>query len=184
MAVTSGMAAEAAGIEPGDVILEVDGEGVLSVPDLQRKIRRREPGQIVEVTVVRREDLRRETIEIRLTDAGEMRRGAEPRVAEAGADDPLGIEVENITSDVRRALDLPRGVSGVVIVSADVYGPLARRAGNTRGRIITRIDRRAISSVAEYEEAVSGLEPGDVIGVDLYDPQGRSTLPFTVQIPR
>lgn len=185
MAVNEGMAADRAGVLVGDVIVEVEGEKVISVPDLQRKIRRREPGESVSVTVVRRDDLARETLRVRLMDAGELSREVAPAVVEAESTDPLGIEVEEITSEVRRALDLPRNVEGVVIASYDDYGPYARRSlGYLRGTVITAINRQPIRNLDDYREATRELEPGDVVGLDVFDPANGVEVPLTVALPQ
>jgi serine protease Do len=184
MGVNEGMAAANAGIRLGDVIVAVEGEKVESVPDLQRKIRKHEPGETVDVTVIRRDDLETETLKVRLMDAGELQREETPRVVEAESSDPLGIEVEDLTRDVRRALDLPSDLEGVVIVSVDQYGAYARRSlGNLRGTVITSIDRKKISNLDDYREAVKSLEPGDVIGLDVYSPEGGAEVPLTIAIP-
>ena len=185
MGVSEGMAAAKAGVRLGDIIIAVEGEKVASVPDLQRKIRRHEPGETVDVTVVRRDDLKSETLQVRLMDAGELQREQPPRVVEAESSDPLGVEVEDLTADVRRALDLPRDVEGVVIVSVDRYGPYARRSfGNLQGTVITSINRAPIRNLAEYRAAVKSLEPGDVVGLDVYSPEGAAEVPLTIAIPR
>ena len=106
-------------------------------------------------------------------------------VVESSTDDALGVEVEDITRDVRRALDLPRDVEGVVITSYDDYGAYARRSGgNLEGTVITSINRRPVRNLEEYREAVDGLEPGDVVGVDVFNPQTRAQVPLTIAIPR
>ncbi len=185
MGVNEGMAAARAGIRVGDVIVKVEGERVESVPDLQRKIRRHEPGETVAVTVVRRDDLKRETVEVQLMDAGDLSRQAAPQLVEAESSDRLGIEVEDLTREIRRALDLPRSMEGVVIVSADEYGPYARRSlGNLRGTVITSINRAPIRDVADYREAVEALEPGDVVGIDIFNPESGQRVPLTVAIPK
>jgi serine protease Do len=185
MGVNEGMAADNAGIRVGDVIVAIEGERVASVPDLQRKIRSHEPGETVDVTVVRRDDLKSETVPVLLMDAGDLQREETPRVAEAEISDPLGIEVEDLTRDIRRALDLPRDIEGVVIVSADPYGAYARRSlGNMRGTVITAINRTPIRSLEDYREAVESLDPGDVVGVDVYSPDAGAEVPLTIAIPR
>jgi S1-C subfamily serine protease len=155
------------------------------VPDLQRKIRRHEPGETVAVTVVRRDDLKRETVEVELMDAGDLSRQAAPQLVEAESSDRLGIEVEDLNREVRRALDLPRGMEGVVIVSADQYGSYARRSlGNLRGTVITSINRAPIRDVTDYREAVEAMEPGDVVGIDVFNPESGQRVPLTVAIPK
>ena len=179
------MAAANAGVRIGDVIVAVEGEKVESVPDLQRKIRRHEPGETVDVTVIRRDDLKSETLRVRLMDAGELQSQEEPQVVEVESSDPLGVEVEDLTAEVRRALDLPRDIEGVVISSVDQLGPYARRSrGNLRGTVITAVNRTPVRNLKEYREAVKSLEPGDVVGLDVYSPEGATEVPLTIAIPR
>jgi S1-C subfamily serine protease len=52
-AVTEGSAAEEAGIEPGDVIVEMDGEPIASVEDLYSVLRDKSPGNQVELKLLR-----------------------------------------------------------------------------------------------------------------------------------
>jgi serine protease Do len=186
MGVNEGMAAANAGIRVGDVIVAVEGEKVASVPDLQRKIRRHEPEETVNVTVVRADDLEPETLEVRLMDAGDLQREEEPQVVEVDSTDPLGVEVEELTRDIRRALDLPSNIKGVVISSVDEYGPYARRAFTEiwRGAVITSINRTEISDIEDYREAVKSLEPGDVVGLEVYNPARSTEVPLTIAIPR
>jgi serine protease Do len=189
MGVTDGMSAADAGIHTGDVIVAVNGDQVESVPDLQRKIRSHDPGETVDVTVIRSDDLKKETIPVRLADAGDLRRDEQPRVVEAESSDPLGVEVEDLNAEIRRALDLPRDLEGVVVVSFDQYGLYARRAGRAlpgnaiRGSVITSIDRKQIRDMDDYRAAVKDLKPGEVVGLEVYNPQSGSEVPITVALP-
>jgi len=184
MGVNENQAADEAGIEVGDIIIAVNDETILSVPDLQRKIRTHDPGETVAVTVVRGEDFERERVQVRLMDAGDLENHQRPQVAAAGSADPLGIEVEDLTGEVRRALNLPSEVRGVVVASVERYGPFARRAGGgSRGMVITRINRRPVENVTEYRQALKDVKPGDVVGLDLYNPDGGARIPLTVPIP-
>jgi S1-C subfamily serine protease len=74
----------------------------------------------------------------------------------------------------------------VVISSVDQYGPYARRAVTEiwRGAVITSINRTPIRNMADYREAMESLEPGDVVGVSVYDPATSAEVPLTIAIPR
>lgn len=65
LTVVEGSGAEAAGVEPGDVILAADGEPIRSVEDLFEILRNRNPGDRLELEVSR--DGERQTIAVELT---------------------------------------------------------------------------------------------------------------------
>lgn len=185
-----GMPARDAGILVGDIITAVAGRDVVSVSDLQRHVRRFEPGNIVEVELVRLTG-GRETISVRLASAPTP----DPVVEQTAAvtidriDDPIGIRVGNISAGLRRSLDLPSTVGGVVVTSIEPNGPYARRllAGLGPRQIITSVNRNEIDSVEDYERAMRNVEPGDVVGLILYDsrlgPEAEFIIPITVPVP-
>ena len=55
---TSGAPADDAGIEVGDVVVEIGGREINSMEDVAREVRRHDPGEEVEVVVVRDDDRR------------------------------------------------------------------------------------------------------------------------------
>jgi len=178
--------AQVAGVHTGDVIVAVEGETVESVADLQRKIRARSAGETVRVTVVRRDDRSRETVRVTLAAADSPReekaREAERTVPSANGD-ALGLEVAELDEEVRQELRVPPELSGVVITGSDPRSPLARElpADPTR-TVIVDVNGREIGSVAEYRDAVSELDPGDVANLRLYLPQSGQQLFLTVEV--
>ncbi|HSM09891.1 MAG TPA: trypsin-like peptidase domain-containing protein [Gemmatimonadota bacterium] len=180
-------------LETGDVIVEVAGHEISSVSDLQRRIRTYEPGDIVTITIVdwqgerktrRVELIAAEPVELAVADR-------QPDAASTSSANPLGIRVQEIDGEVRRALALPRGLNGVVISDVDQNGPFARRADPraVRGRmIITEMNRREIESVEDYQDVLDDVEPGDVVGMMMYDAQHEQAgtpawVPITVPVP-
>ena len=65
LSVVEGSGAEAAGLEPGDVIVSADGEPLRSVEDLFQTLRNRNPGGRLELEIVRGGE--RQTIAVELT---------------------------------------------------------------------------------------------------------------------
>jgi S1-C subfamily serine protease len=49
--VTSGSPAEEAGLEPGDVVVQIEGEAIESSDDLRTAVAEREPGEQLELRV-------------------------------------------------------------------------------------------------------------------------------------
>jgi len=185
LVVEDGMAAGRAGIEVGNIIVAIDGQQVESVNDLQRKIRRHEPGETVRVDVVEYNRDRR-TVSVTLEEAEAIQTAsAEPEVSN-GEMNPLGITVEEISGDARRALDLPGDLDGVVVSEIKPYGQFLRRwrrVGRSENPVIVSVNRSDVSSVRDYTDAIDEAEPGDVISLLVYDPGRRETLPVSVQLP-
>lgn len=182
--------ARESGMRPGDVIIDVEGEPVESVSDLQRKIRSRDPGDEVELTVVHRDDLERETVTVVLDAADTPGQMGQQTASAEQVDDPLGIEVQELDAEARRRIEaqadapLPSDLSGVVVTDADRQGAFARSVGSIGSLpIIVDIDGRDIQGLEDYNDAVSGLEPGDVISLQLYLPSLDTRSFVTVEIP-
>ncbi|MGI9039150.1 MAG: trypsin-like peptidase domain-containing protein [Gemmatimonadota bacterium] len=198
MAFSAGSPAEEAGLEVGDVIVGVAGRPVDTVSDLQRAVRAYEPDDMLSVEVVH-DDGKRETVRVRLASAGDTEVAAAPPAVENDAvdeDDPLGVRVQEIDGEIRRAFNLPSNVEGVVVSDLETTGPFARRVGRLftgdirelQGLIITRINREDIDSVADYERLIEQARPGAVVGLTLYNPRAETRnppplIPVTVPIP-
>ena len=186
--------AKLAGLEPGDVILGVEGQPVMSVPDVQRRIRQYEPGETVLLQIVRR-DKTRDEVQVRLgapPEDGTIERAPLPRTATRDrGGDALGIiDVEPISTSNRNRLILPSGSEGIVITEAIAGGALGR-ALNSRippeDILIEDLNGVTIETPEEYERAIAGLEAGDVVSVRLLLPAGppgnwQSQI-YSVEIP-
>ena len=55
--------------------------------------------------------------------------------------------------------------SGVLVTNVAQYGP-AWNAGVRRDLVIQRVNGTAIRSVADFDRALEGVEPGDVVSLD------------------
>lgn len=153
--VSEDSAAEHAGIQPGDVILAVDGESIEISSDLPPLVGSNPPGTEVELLVSRDGDER--TFDVTL-DAlgGNDDEGLLASTAESNQSNALGIAVESITSDQREALGDPEG--GVLI--SKIESDAAYRAGLRRGDIVLMINRSKVDDVGSFSDIVESL-PGD-----------------------
>ncbi|MEJ2385332.1 MAG: DegQ family serine endoprotease [Xanthomonadales bacterium] len=158
--VNPGSAAEKAGIEPGDVILEFNGEPIEVSGDLPPIVGANPPGTEVEVLVSR--NGKRETFDVvldALASDGEGNISVSPQ--DGVESNLLGLKVEPIAEDRRRALGDPEGG---VIISA-VEDDAAYRAGLRRGDVVLAINNRLVEDVDAFEAIAESLPAGKAVAL-------------------
>ena len=182
--------AERAGLRPYDVIVDVDGRGVLTNEELIRDISARQPGTVVRLGIMR--DSHRQTVNVKLAErptrgdevaATGMLGGARRPPPPARREEPrLGLVVRELDRNFVGRLEIPAAVQGVVISRVDPTGP-GFQALLRRGFVIMEINRRPVLSVSDYERQVRAARPGDVLALYIYDPTvaQRSLVTLTVE---
>lgn len=150
--------ASKAGLEKGDIIVELNGQPVRSANDLRLRISQTAPGTKVELTIFR--DGKTRSIAVTL---GELPLSAEAATPEAGGGKALqGVQVQALTPDVAQQLGLPASTTGVVISAVDPSSPAAE-AGLSRGDVIQEVNHKPVRSVAQYREALAGTDDQPVL---------------------
>ncbi len=157
--VESGGPADKAGLEPGDIITQVDGKPVERSVDLPRMIGATAPGTRSKLQVYRRGQYRDLTVAV-----GEFEPERPVRVAQAPAAAPapttaIGLAVTDLTDEQKRELK----VRGGVVVEA-VEGPAAR-AGLREGDVILSIDNKEVADSKQFNGLVAGLNKDRPVSV-------------------
>ena len=159
--VESGSPAAAAGLQHGDIILEVDGEAVADTRGLIDYVSAQGPDERVELEVLR--DGERERVRV---DLGERpARGERPAPQEESEEsgiDWLGIRYQDLSPGNRQSHGLPEGVDGVWITSVSPTSPLWDEGVRNDGVIyvLTEVNGRQVTSVEELERAIESARPG------------------------
>src|SRR5229473_3853124 len=124
--------APAAGLRPGDVIVEFGGAAIKDVPDLQKRVAAVEPGRAAPVTVMREQ--KTVTLSVKI--------GEQPpddaMEAEAG-DEILGLTVEPLTPETARQNRLE--ARGGLLVTEVAPGSAGAAAGIRPGDAILEVNR-------------------------------------------
>ncbi len=176
--------ARAAGIEVGDVIVKADGRAVDRTATLQRIIRSHEPGETVELEVMRYGD--RKTFRVKLTEApseaeavaANNRTEREPeneREPSGGGNyeaRPLGVTVENISDEFAREARLTADRRGARIVGTEQWAQ--RQYFSADGSdIITAVlfprPRKDIRSTGDLREVLGRVKNGETISLQVYN---------------
>jgi serine protease Do len=147
--VTAGSPAARAGIERGDIILEMNGQPVNGPDDLSVRIAETSPGSTVQLKIARNGQMH----EISVT-LGELSEKAEAAASgEAGGTALEGVKVQDLTPAVAQELGISRNTRGVVITSVDPASPAA--ADLERGDVIQEVNRKPVHNVREYTQALA-----------------------------
>ncbi len=139
-----------AGLQKGDVIEKIDGQTVSGVNDLRLRIASTAPGTTVHLKVLRNGGSRDVAVML-----GELpEKASEGPLSRESENSPMsGVQVDELTPQLRRELDLRPGIKGVVVTDIAPDSPAAD-AGLRRDDVIQEVNREPVESVAEYRRAI------------------------------
>ncbi len=162
--VKPGAAAEEAGLEASDVVLELDGTRMRTATQFRSLIGATAPGTKVRLLVLRRGEEREIEAELgELTESVAISPPSEETESEATG--TLGLRLQDLTPEIAEKLGY-EGQTGVLI-SRVQPGSQAARTGLSRGDLIVRINYREITSRDDFEGAVDGIESGKAVLFEL-----------------
>ena len=152
--------AEQAGLKPGDVVQQFGETKITGPHDLTRAVEKTKVGSSQRVRILRDGKPMSLDVTVRLMskDYGMARRGIrrEPREREQAAGE-LGVEVEPLTDEVARGLNMREG-EGVVITFVE-SNSLAATAGLTEGMVIMQVNRKPVRSIEDFRAALKERSP-------------------------
>ncbi len=147
-----------AGIQPGDVILEYNGRRVATREELVSMVTRTRPGTTVPVKVIR--DAKPVSLNVTIGELDlDQEAGTTDEEGAAEETAGFGIVLDDLTPDVARRLELPRATQGVLVADIDPGGSAAR-SGLRRFDVITRINGQDVTSAADANRRLQGIETG------------------------
>jgi len=141
-----------AGLQRGDVIEELNGQPVNGPNDLRLQVGTMAPGTTVQLKVNRNGQDRDVSLTLGEAPAGK----AANANSEGSADNsPMrGVQVDELTNDIRQQLGLGPDVKGVVVTEVP-DGSAAAEAGVQRGDVIEQVNRQPVNSVSDYHHLIS-----------------------------
>jgi serine protease Do len=153
-----------AGLQRGDVIVEYNGRPVADSSALVTMVVATKPGTTVPVAIYR--ENQRKTLSItpdELDLEAEANNGRSPRPDSAERDAPtttdFGITLEQITPEVARQLELPRGKGGAIVADVD-RGSVAANSGVRPNDVILEVNRQPVANVSQVTRALQAATAG------------------------
>jgi serine protease Do len=185
--VQPGGPADKAGIQPGDVITEVNGKPVRTGSDLVNPIAQTTIGEKVQLRYVRN----KQTKDVIVTVADRSKifpetvnnaAGQEPEEAESMQ---FGLRAEELTPEVARRLGMDK-TQGIVVTEVEPAS-FAEDIGFSRGDVISEVNHVPVAGMADYKKEISKLKPGQDVLFKVQrraDPQRVLTLFLAGTVPQ
>lgn len=160
-------AGKKAGLESGDIILEVEGHECPSVSDLQNKVATYRAGDKVNLTIWRDGKKINKTVtlkprsdseDVASNDDSEAQKGGESK-DEPVKFDKLGFTIAPVTSQMKSDFSVTHGV---FITNVVRYSPAFDR-GLFENGVITKADRKEINSTGQLKSMIESKKKGDVL---------------------
>src|SRR5881227_3486002 len=168
--------AKEAGLQPGDVIVALDGQPIDNTPQLQQKVGFKKPGETVDVMVLRQGG-EKKTFTIRLARAPSdsetevaSTNGGRPKGDASAKEEALGISVEPLSQDDRQDTRLSavftQAGGGMVVTEVSPDGPAYGRlssADDGAPDIIVSVNGTPTRTRAAFREALRKGKSGDIV---------------------
>jgi serine protease Do len=189
------------GMQASDIIVEFEGEPVLSAQDLIQRVASTPVGQQVTLVFLRdlngKLDKRTATVALGERPPSTLRDFVEPTKPTPRSNDPkgnslhLGVTLAELTPQLLADRHLT-GVQGLYVKEIDPNGLVAEiriqpsgAPALAEGDVISRINRVPVNTLADFQRVLNGLKAGDPIVLNVSrlqrDTKGDRLLPLIVQ---
>jgi serine protease Do len=188
--------AKRAGIQPGDVIVALDGQPVANVPQLQQMVGFKKPGETVTVTVLRQGGDRK-TFSVTLAraplgnDEVASRTSSSENDESASMEEALGVAVQPLsTTDARdpRFRSVVRQGGGMVVTDVAPDGPAFQRLASVDDQggpdVIVKMNGEPTRSRSEFRKALAGVKHGDIVTLQVLSPDNSSATGWSGRVVR
>jgi serine protease Do len=142
--------AQSAGIEPGDVITQVNSHPIGNSRELAITVSQIPPGDDAALTVLRNGGTKTINVKVATLSADQ----ASGRVGHSAQGSPsLGVGLQALTPNMRQQLSLPEGLKGAVIAEVKP-GSVAEQAGLQAGDVIVGVGDSPVTTPNEATRAI------------------------------
>lgn len=140
-----------AGLQRGDVITELNGQPVTGANDLRLKVGMMAPGTTAHLKILSNGETR--DVDVVLGEAPSGKGAGGPSAGSEENSPMKGVQVQELTGDIRQQLGLNSEVKGVVVSEVPDGSP-ASDVGLQRGDVIEQVNRHPVTSVSDYDRLI------------------------------
>jgi serine protease Do len=143
--------AQAAGVERGDIILELNGKSINDANELRNTVSMMQPGETIQLQISRNGSVR--DFSVKLGELPASKEQTQNQKEGASKEALEGVSVENLDADTAKELGLPASTKGVVVTEIDPSSPKAD-SGLRKRDVIQEVNHQPVHNVAEFEQAM------------------------------
>jgi len=162
------------GVEPGDIILEINSKPVPGRNALVEMVMATKPGTTVPMKVLRDKAEKSLSVTIEELNLETESGGASEESQQEESGSGFGITLGPLGSDMARRLRVPSGTRGVLITEVDPVSAAARE-GVRPGDVILKVNGQAVETVRDASQALQAIKQGGAARLLLWK-QGQETF--------
>jgi serine protease Do len=165
-----------AGIEAGDVIVKFDGHDIKEMKDLPRIVADTPVGKEVAVIIIRKGNEETHTVKLGRLEDGEKQASLPankdaPQPEKAVVQKTLGLNLANMTDDLRKRYKIKDTVKGVVITGVDAQSPAGDKRLNA-GDVVVEVQQEPVADADALQKKI-----------DQFKQDGRPRVLLTIANP-
>jgi serine protease Do len=154
--------AKPAGIEPGDVVVKFDGKDIKEMRDLPKIVADTPVGKDVEVVIIRKGKEEKKTVKLGRLEDEKKQAALDPKKDSAPDAKPvvkkaLGLDLANLTDDLRKKHNIKDKVKGVLITGVDPNSPASEKR-LAPGMVIAEVQQQPVTNAAELQQRIEKLK--------------------------
>ncbi|MCB1197600.1 MAG: DegQ family serine endoprotease [Deltaproteobacteria bacterium] len=162
--------ADKAGIEPGDVILKVDGKKITKSADLPKLIANIPVGEKTVITLMRNKKEKDLTVIVGKLEDDDAKK-VQPDAGKKIEKDKLGMIVSPLSDEDRKAFGLANDTQGLVIRSIEPGSPVQGR-GIQVGDLIQELNQQKVPDLATYEKIMQKMDEKSTVMLKVIQKDG------------
>jgi serine protease Do len=151
-----------AGVQSGDVVIDLNGRAVDSPGALSRAVASVRPGGTAKLRLLREGKERVVEVKVAERDEEGLAQGRTSGEERPGAgENTVGLAVEPLTPELARRLNVPAGEA--LVVTGVQSGSAAEAAGVREGDVLMELQRQPVASLDDLRKAARSVKSGETV---------------------